>query len=104
MVVAFLLFLIAQDRTSCMDQRSFCRVPFFISILFIVENLFFSTKYGISWFKATLSHIFDKIDNSEIGLLLFACSWSPSLRIGDTSAFSKHLEKYHYQTSHILYA
>ena len=52
----------------------------------LVESLFFSTKYGISLFRATLSHIFDKIGNSEIDLLLFACSWSPSLGIGDTSA------------------
>ena len=59
----------------------------------LVESLFFSTKYGISLFRATLSHIFDKIGNSEIDLLLFACSWSPSLGIGDTSAIFQTLGK-----------
>ena len=39
----------------------------------------------MNWLCATLSQTFDSTGNSEIGLLLFACSWSLSLGIGVTS-------------------
>ena len=40
----------------------------------------------MNWLCTTLSQTLDKTGGSEMGLLLFGCSWSPSFGIGVTSA------------------
>ena len=53
----------------------------FLFPLWYFVNLSFFSKYDVNWSCATLSQTFDSTGNSEIVLLLFACSWSLSLGI-----------------------
>ena len=48
--------------------------------------MFFCRKV-LNCSSASFSATFDRTGRSEIGLLLFGSSWSPSLRCGTTSAF-----------------
>lgn len=54
--------------------------------LWFFVSLSFERRYNVNWLWATLSQKFDGTGNNEMGLLLFACLWSPSLGIGVTSA------------------
>ena len=54
------------------------------------DNKPFEVKYDENWLWTTLSQTLDKTGKSEIGLLLFACSWSPSFGRGVTSAVFQH--------------
>ena len=55
-------------------------------VLWFFASLPFSFKQDENWLWTTLLQTLERTGNCEIGLLVLACSWSPSFGMGVTSA------------------